>query len=466
MLGTENALGVKFRDVLRNDPLQSELLGILVKKYTPTPCAQAAPPTAPQATAGTQGVTLPAVTLTDEGAFDELHALLEQRSTAIQEGCNRIVRLSLQHAKEQLLKLVPVLSERLTRAQRVKVAAFKETDATKKAAGLKRAGALYAGALVFSQLVQLYVNIGLVTDGADAMGLPAGVTKNEAESPLLKPLEDFRQDNDIIALTQASLDADMPKMAAALPAGTRAYERHVTGLDRWVTSINRGAVLSKKVIQVADIALIAISIYQVAKMPVVPAGGSQTPPTILGTLPGGAAVGSAVSLPSLARALEAIRRLVAIGALDGALVAGVGSLGGGSGIAVPELQRPTSLAVQQPNQPSGSTPRGEPIRLLPGLKVDSAQFGKKVGKHAEDFGLNPANPSHRKWVRDRIDAIVQRYDEVRQGPWHPRGGGGNDFLFFRQGTDVVVATPNGNFVTVLARGQSNEWFNNASRLYP
>jgi hypothetical protein len=135
-------------------------------------------------------------------------------------------------------------------------------------------------------------------------------------------------------------------MAAALPAGSRAYERHVTGLDRWITSIHRGAVLSKKVIQVADIALIAISIYQVAKMPVVPAGSSKAPPTILGTLPGGVAVGSAVSLPSLARALEAIRKLVAIGALDGALVAGVGSLGGGSGIALPELQRPTSLAVQ------------------------------------------------------------------------------------------------------------------------
>ncbi|HZF52682.1 MAG TPA: SUMF1/EgtB/PvdO family nonheme iron enzyme, partial [Polyangiaceae bacterium] len=83
--------------------------------------------------------------------------------------------------------------------------------------------------------------------------------------------------------------------------------------------------LSKKVIQVADIAMIAISLHQVAKMPVVPAGGSPKPPTILGTLPGGAAVGS-VSLPSLARALEAIRKLVATGALDGALIGGIGSL--------------------------------------------------------------------------------------------------------------------------------------------
>ncbi|NUQ79320.1 MAG: hypothetical protein HUU21_37900, partial [Polyangiaceae bacterium] len=89
----------------------------------------------------------------------------------------------------------------------------------------------------------------------------------------------------------------------------------------------------------------AISIYQVWKLPAV-SGGSPTPPTILGTLPGGAALGSVVSLPSLARAVEAIRRLVAIGALDGALIGGIGSLGGGPSIALPELQRPTSLSVQ------------------------------------------------------------------------------------------------------------------------
>jgi hypothetical protein len=176
-------------------------------------------------------------------------------------------------------------------------------------------------------------------------------------------------------------------LTAALPAGTRAYERHVTFLGRWIASIERGAVLSKKVIQVADMALIAISIYQVAKMPVVPAGGSPTPPTILGTLPGGAAVGSAVSLPSLARALEAIRKLVAIGALDGAIVAGVGSLGGGSGIAVPELQRPTSLSVQVPGGGSGSTgPQGTAPIGRGGLKIveqvdDVVEIAGQVGGH-------------------------------------------------------------------------------------
>jgi hypothetical protein len=112
--------------------------------------------------------------------------------------------------------------------------------------------------------------------------------------------------------------------------------------------------------------MIAISIHQVAKMPVVPAGGSPKPPTILGTLPGGAAVGSVVSLPSLARAVEAIRKLVASGALDGALIGGIGSLGGGPSIALPELQRPTSLSVQSgPATRAPATPRKFP-NLEPG----------------------------------------------------------------------------------------------------
>jgi len=42
------------------------------------------------------------VTLTDEGAFDELHAEIEQRLTAIREGCERIVRFNLKDVKNQL----------------------------------------------------------------------------------------------------------------------------------------------------------------------------------------------------------------------------------------------------------------------------------------------------------------------------------------------------------------------------
>lgn len=39
----------------------------------------------------------------------------------------------------------------------------------------------------------------------------------------------------------------------------------------------------------------------------------------------------------------------------------------------------------------------------PGLTIDDAQFGAKVGKHAQDFGLNPADP-YRMVTQAELDA--------------------------------------------------------------
>ncbi|HZF50867.1 MAG TPA: hypothetical protein VE093_19540, partial [Polyangiaceae bacterium] len=152
MLSTPNAFAVTFRDVLQGDPLQNELLGILGKKYAPAPsqCPPAAPAPAPPS-----GVTLPGVTLTDEASWSELHALVEQRITTLREGFESIVRYNLQNAKNQLLKLVPALSRLLAQAQRAKVAALQETDATKKAEGLKKAGDAYTGLLYVTELWKL-----------------------------------------------------------------------------------------------------------------------------------------------------------------------------------------------------------------------------------------------------------------------------------------------------------------------
>ncbi|HZF50865.1 MAG TPA: ParB/RepB/Spo0J family partition protein [Polyangiaceae bacterium] len=288
------------------------------------------------------------MTLADEGAFDELHAEIEQRITALREAGSSLTRHERMAVKAHLLnRLLPALEAHLKDAQNLKVAAFQQANAALKAAALEKAGAAYTGVLLVSQIWQLYANIAVVTAWANEKGVDAGtLAERERDSPLFKLLSDFRNDSDIIALAQAGIYADVPAMRAALPAGRKAYELHIAGLDRWIASIGRGAILSSKVIQVANITLIAISIYQVWKLPAIPAGGTPTPPTILGTLPGGVAVGSTVSLPSLARAVEAIRKLVAIGALDGALIGGIGSLGGGPSIALPELQRPTSLSVQ------------------------------------------------------------------------------------------------------------------------
>jgi hypothetical protein len=107
---------------------------------------------------------------------------------------------------------------------------------------------------------------------------------------------------------------------------------------------------------------------------------------------------------------------------------------------------------------------GGAARNLPELRVDDAQFGKKVAKHARDFGLDPSDPAARDQVRGHIEDAHANPDEVRQGPWNPKGGGRADDLFYRKGPDVVVTKSDGTFVTVLSGGEDNGWYKAATVL--
>jgi len=103
---------------------------------------------------------------------------------------------------------------------------------------------------------------------------------------------------------------------------------------------------------------------------------------------------------------------------------------------------------------------------LPSLRITDAQFGAKVAKHARDYGLDPSDPAARSWLRQKIENIVANADDIRQGDWHPNGGGGADYLFWRQGADVVVTESDGTFVTILKDGQTNGWYNRATKVGP
>lgn len=97
----------------------------------------------------------------------------------------------------------------------------------------------------------------------------------------------------------------------------------------------------------------------------------------------------------------------------------------------------------------------------PELNVSGKQFGHKIGKHASDYGFEPGDASARTWMRQHVDEIGRNPDEVRQGEWR---GGCHDYLFYRKGSDVVVAKPDGTFVTILKDGEANSWFKGAGLL--
>jgi len=79
----------------------------------------------------------------------------------------------------------------------------------------------------------------------------------------------------------------------------------------------------------------------------------------------------------------------------------------------------------------------------------SKQYGKKIGKHASDFGLDPSNASDRQKMRDIINDIVTNSTEVRTGPWNGQDG---DVLFYIKGNDAVLKKKNGEFITVIKNG--------------
>ena len=86
------------------------------------------------------------------------------------------------------------------------------------------------------------------------------------------------------------------------------------------------------------------------------------------------------------------------------------------------------------------------------------QFGKKVGKHAKDYGLDPSKAEDRAIFQSIIDDITSNAENVRIGYWR---GQPEDVLFYIKGEDVVITDQQGEFISILKGGISNERVKNA-----
>jgi hypothetical protein len=95
------------------------------------------------------------------------------------------------------------------------------------------------------------------------------------------------------------------------------------------------------------------------------------------------------------------------------------------------------------------------------LKVDSAQFGVKVGRHMISFGKNPAKAEDRAWLLQYILDIYTNATEVRDGTFSgqgvttPLGNLRGPVWFYAKGKDVVIVDKSDNFVTILKDGTSD-----------
>ena len=108
-----------------------------------------------------------------------------------------------------------------------------------------------------------------------------------------------------------------------------------------------------------------------------------------------------------------------------------------------------------------------------GLKMSEKQFGKKVGKHAEDFGLDPSSSESRDFVRNKANEIFEKPTEIREGIFRGQGtllpNGSNaagKVRFYIQGRDVVMTDMNNNFITIMKDGINNIYVNKAIKIWP
>ena len=93
------------------------------------------------------------------------------------------------------------------------------------------------------------------------------------------------------------------------------------------------------------------------------------------------------------------------------------------------------------------------------IKTDK-QFGKKIGKHASDYGLDPSKKEDRLKMLAIIDDICDTAEEVVAGEWRGQEG---PVKFYIKGDDVVVTTESDIFITILKGGATNARVKNARR---
>ncbi|MBQ6885751.1 MAG: hypothetical protein IJN56_08475, partial [Clostridia bacterium] len=89
------------------------------------------------------------------------------------------------------------------------------------------------------------------------------------------------------------------------------------------------------------------------------------------------------------------------------------------------------------------------------------QFGKKIGKHAIDFGFDASSEIDRKNFYELIVDIVRDCDEIRVGSWR---GQNHEVTFYIKGDDVVIVSSETNqFISILKGGIDNDRIKNSRR---
>ncbi|WP_182875007.1 RHS repeat-associated core domain-containing protein [Microbispora sp. H10670] len=97
--------------------------------------------------------------------------------------------------------------------------------------------------------------------------------------------------------------------------------------------------------------------------------------------------------------------------------------------------------------------------------VGDKQFGSHWGNHSKHYNMNPGDRAARQWYMDRIYEVRNAPDQIRRGPWSPRGNGGDGYWFFLKGNDLLLTKADGKFVSMFPYlPLGNNQFDRAARI--
>ena len=305
-------------------------------------------------------------------AFDRIHDLVTDQFGALQLGLSHVTGGDVFRNRARLLR------DRVSLLRKI-LADVRQARAGKTTTPAK-IGFAYESLLFLVQETQLETNFLIVSSFAQAAGVPFGqINKNfEILEATLQPF------------VQRVLKGTPRDLADVLDAARPAFEQLTNVLNAAIPAIQKNAELSKKVVRVADLAVLALSFYQALRTQAVPDFPSKF--TVSG---GTAAVAKAVAGVDLVQTLAGIKELIKVGALDVSIVVGLGQLGSTSGSPLPELQKPIVSQM---------------ARFTPDERDKLVEFFGQSTKGAEDRAKNLKIPEG--LTRDAIERYAELAREV------------------------------------------------------
>jgi hypothetical protein len=241
-------------------------------------------------------------------------------------------------------RLLPELCSRLERAR-----GLAQHDET-----FRQAAGAYQGLLLDSQVLQLSVAVMSMAESADRAGQPSGQIE--------RILELFARQ--MWPLLQAGLSEEPKRIERALAEHGAAYGAWVAYVQRWSGQVQSGAQQVQTAKYVWDAAMLVFAAHEAATglASLVKSGGAPLGPSFA---TGGA--GAATLNPTAyVQPSEALQKLIAQGALDATVIAGLGrmippmSAGGMAAAGLPDPSVPTSFAMGREKSTKEATKYARP----------------------------------------------------------------------------------------------------------